>query len=102
LTARLTVTRDGPDDVKVRQVNLRLDGEGWATLEFGRAASREIAPGRHRLEAHNTFAGKTAEFEAAPGEEVRFRVQNVAGFGTWLIWVLGAGPLYVRLEREGP
>ena len=65
--ARLVVTRDAPDDVGDRQIILSLDSEHWTTLLFGRSATREVPPGRHRLKADNTLFRKTVEFDLAPG-----------------------------------
>jgi hypothetical protein len=99
-TARLTVERTGAEDVRTRQVVLSLDGEPLATLLFGQRASHDIAPGHHRLRAHNTLVWKTVEFDAAANEHVRFRIVNRAGLGsTALVALLGVGPLYVTLER---
>ena len=101
--ARLTVERTHTDDVRTRQVVLSLDGEPLATLLFGDRVTREIAPGPHRLRAHNTLVWKTVEFEAKPGEHVRFTTVNRAGLGsTALVALLGVGPLYVTLERLAP
>ena len=98
--ARLTVERTDAGDVRTRQVVLSLDGDALATLLFGQRVSREIQPGPHRLRAHNTLVWKTIEFDAQPGEHVRFQTVNRAGFGsTALVALLGAGPLYVTLER---
>lgn len=98
--ARLTVDRNGPDDVRTRQVVVSLDGEPMATLLFGQQASREISPGHHRLRAHNTLVWKTVEFAVAPDEHVRFRVVNRAGLGSMtLVALLGVGPLFVKIER---
>jgi hypothetical protein len=64
--------------------------------------NREISPGHHRLRVHNTLVWKTVEFDAASGEHVRFGVVNRAGFGSMaLLALLGAGPLYVTVERLG-
>jgi hypothetical protein len=99
-TARLTIERVDAADVRTRQVVLSLDGDRIATLLFGDRATREIAPGRHRLRAHNTLVWKTVEFEARPGEHVRFATVNRAGLGSMaLVALLGVGPLYVTLER---
>lgn len=99
-TARLTVERNGQDDVRTRQVVVSLDGERMATLLFGERTSREISPGQHRLRAHNTLVWKTVEFVAAPDELVRFTVVNRAGFGSMtLVALLGVGPLFVKIER---
>jgi hypothetical protein len=98
--ARLIVTRTSRDDVGTRQIILSLDGEPWATLLDGQSATRDIAPGPHRLRAYNTLVWKTVEFDVAPGESVRFSAVNRAGRGTAaLIALLGVGPLYVTLER---
>jgi len=98
--ARLTVERIASDDVRTRQVVLSLDREPLATLLFGERVTREIPPGLPLLRAHDTLVWKTVEFDAQPGEHVRFRTVNRAGFGSmWLVALLGAGPLYVTLER---
>jgi hypothetical protein len=100
--ARLTVERTGADDVRTRQVVVSLDGEPLGTLLFGGRVNREISPGHHRLRVHNTLVWKTVEFDAASGEHVRFGVVNRAGFGSMaLVALLGAGPLYVTVERLG-
>jgi hypothetical protein len=99
-SARLTVERTAAEDVKTRQVVLSLDGEPFATLLFGERATREIAPGHHRMRAHNTLVWKTVEFDISPGEHVEFAVVNRPGFGSMaLVALLGVGPLYVTIER---
>jgi hypothetical protein len=97
--ARLTVARTLPIDIGQRHVDVYLDGARIGSLEDGQTLTREIAPGRHVLKAHNTLLGKTVEFDAAPGEDVRFATANRKGFGSWLIWYFGAGPMYVELTR---
>ena len=99
-SARLTVTRNTPTDVKVRQVVLSLDGEELATLLYGESVTRELAPGEHRLRAHNTLVWKTVDFDIKAGEHVRFRVINRPGPGTYaLLSLLGTGPIYLTLEH---
>lgn len=99
-SARLTVGRTAAEDVRTRQVVLSLDSQPLATLLFGERATREIAPGHRRLRAHNTLVWKTVEFDASPGEHVRFSAVNRAGLGSMaLVALLGVGPLYVTLER---
>ena len=98
--ARLTVERTSDEDVRQRQIVLSLDGSPFATLLHGESASCDIAPGRHRLRAHNTLVWKTVEFETTAGETIRFLTVNRAGPGTVrMISLLGVGPLYVTLER---
>ena len=97
---RLTVVRDAPNDVKVRQVIVSLDGEGLATLLYGESVTRELPAGPHYLRAHNTLVWKTRDFEVRAGEHVQFRVINRPGPGTYaMLSLLGAGPIYLTLER---
>ncbi len=101
--AVLTVERRDPADVRIRQLVVSLDGEPFATLLFGEAASRPVPPGPHRLRVHNTLVWKNVPFDAAPGEQVRFRAVNRPGPGSMmLLALLGAGPLYVTVERVTP
>jgi hypothetical protein len=97
--ARLTVDRTSDKDVRTRQIVLSLDGNRFATLLHGESATRDVAPGHHRLRAHNTLVWKTVEFDIAAGETLRFAAVNRAGPGTMaLVALLGVGPLYVTLE----
>lgn len=101
LPARITVSRRERDDVKDRQVVVSLDGGPLATLLFGEAVTREVAPGPHRLRAHNTLFWKTLELDLEPGQHARFVAVNRAGLGTYsFLGLLGAGPLYLTLRRE--
>ena len=100
-TARVTVRRQSPEDVRMRQLVASVDGRNGATLLHGDSVTIEIEPGPHRLRVHNTLVWKTVRFDAAPGEHVRFSAVNRAGFGTYsMIGLLGAGPLYVTVTRE--
>ena len=100
-TATVTVTRRSPTDVKQRQVFVSIDGERFAALSFGESASREVVPGRHVLRAHNTLVWKTIECDMTAGEDVRFKIINRPGFGTYaMLSLLGTGPIYLTFERE--
>ena len=97
---RVTVSRQSPDDVGEREIFVTLDGTELAILRNGETAVRDVGPGRHELRAHNTLFRKRQEFDLAPGEEARFIVVNKVGWGSYtLMTLLGAGPLYLTLER---
>jgi hypothetical protein len=99
-SARITVTRKDPQDVRDRQIVVSVDGEPLDTLLFGEEATREVAPGEHRLRAHNTLFWKNLTVTLAPGEHARFSAVNRAGMGTFsLLGLLGVGPLYMTFER---
>jgi hypothetical protein len=98
--ATVTVTRTSESDFKSRQLIVWIDGKRVATLLWGDSITTELQPGRHRVRVSNTLVWKTLEFELAPGEQVFFEAINRTGPGTMLLLVvLGAGPLYVTLQR---
>jgi hypothetical protein len=100
-TARLTVRRQSPEDVRQRQLIVSLDGEQWVTLMFGQSATRELPPGRHTVTVYNTLVWKTHELTLAGGDHVSLSVVNRATFGTYaLVGLLGVGPLYVTIDRD--
>ncbi len=99
--ARITITRRHESDVRDRQIVVSVDGEHLDTLLYGQQATREIAPGPHRLKAHNTLFWRNLDVDLEPGEHARFIVINRAGSGTLsLLGILGVGPLYLTFERE--
>ena len=98
--ARITVSRQSPEDVGEREIFVSLDGTELAILRSGEAATRDVEPGQHELRAHNTLFRKREQFELAAGEHARFRVVNRTGWGSYtMMTLLGAGPLYLTLER---
>lgn len=103
MESQVTVSRTSPQDIKDRQVVVKLDGQIFAKLSFGKTATRPVAPGRHTLLVDNTFHKKTLEFELAAGEHASFRTINRAPGCTYvLVAFFGAGPMFVSIERESP
>jgi hypothetical protein len=100
MSARLTITRRQSDDVQDRTIQLWVDGERIDNLPYGKTYTRDIAPGRHVVKAHNTLFGTNLEFEAAPGEEVRLSCANgMTGGGKLMVLLMGVAYLRVRLEQ---
>jgi hypothetical protein len=99
--AHLTVSRPGPGTLSDNYLmSISLDGEVIARLGGGRSVTREIAPGRHSLRANNTLMWRTVEFDAAPGEHVRFVASNRSGLMTTIMAMIGTGWFYVDVDRE--
>jgi hypothetical protein len=99
--ARITVSRKHEDDVRDRQIVISIDGEKVATLLFGQEVTRDLAPGSHRIKAHNTLFWKNLDVDLTPGEHARFSVVNRAGPGSLsMLGILGVAPLYLTFERE--
>lgn len=97
--ARLVITRDHPQDVQDRPIYLWVDGEKWdGILRYGKVFEREIAPGHHKVKAHNTLFGNTVEFDAKPGQTIRYRCENgLSPGGIIMVLMLGVAYLKVRL-----
>jgi hypothetical protein len=101
MAAHLTVTRTSSADVQQRQVIIKLDGEPFATLLYGQSATRAIEPGSHELRVDNTWVKKSIDFQIEEGEQVTYNVTNTAGrFTWWMVAALGAGPMYLKIERQ--
>jgi hypothetical protein len=100
-TATVTVHRTSSADMQERELYVSIDGGPNTILSFGDSVTLNVAPGRHRIRVHNTLSRRVAEFDAAPGDQVRFSAANVRGrnFGI-LATFLGIGPMHTVLERE--
>jgi hypothetical protein len=98
--AQITVARTLERDIGIREVRVWLDEELIATLRNKQSVVRAVAPGQHTLRAHNTLVGKSIDFELAEGEHARFTTSNRTGCASSMIFLLGAGPIYLSLDRE--
>ncbi|HVT11265.1 MAG TPA: hypothetical protein VHE55_03285 [Fimbriimonadaceae bacterium] len=98
--ATLAVTRDSARDLKIRGVEILLDGRFVGNLNYGESLDVPIEPGPHTLTATNRLKSKSAEFEAKPEEVVRFRTTGIAMGGIWAVMaMLGTVAYRVELER---
>jgi hypothetical protein len=101
LRSTITISREHPSDCAQRQVFLRVDGGPRVALVFGESFTTDLEPGRHRLRVHNTLMWKTIDFAIEPGEHLEFIVINSARWWTaGVVGVLGAAPLFLRVERR--
>jgi hypothetical protein len=99
--ATLVITRDAPDDVQDRWVRITIDEGEEEILRYGLTLTRQLAPGHHRVKAHNTLSGDSLEFDAAPGRTVRIKVYNtVAKGGVLMLMATGFAFITVRLELQ--
>ena len=100
MSARVSITRNHPEDVQDRVVKLWVDGEPAGRLPYGQTVTVDVAPGRHIVKAHNTLFGTTLEFDAAPGEEIRLSCLNgMTGGARLMVLMLGVAYLRVRLTQ---
>lgn len=94
------VTRNSPQDIKVRDLLVFLDEKEIANLQYKEEIELQVPLGRHTLKATNTLSTKVEDFEASTGEIIRFAVRNrFKGFLALIMMMLGFAPYYVELER---
>ncbi len=97
----ITIRRTSQNDVQQRQIIVKLDGEKVGEVFFGDTISVPVSPGHHRLRVDNTWNWKSFELDVAAGDHLKFQTVSRAGRFTWfLVSMLGAGPIYVSIERE--
>jgi hypothetical protein len=98
--ARVVVSRDSERDIKMRSLNVFLDGESWLDLKFGTDAETAISPGHHVLKVTNTVFSSKCEFDVSAGETVRFSAGNITrGLGAIMFVVFGMGIYSTFLHR---
>jgi hypothetical protein len=99
--AQITIRRTSPEDVQLRQVIVKLDGQRVAELMYGGSVTLPVTPGRHKLRVDNTWNWKTLDLDIAPGDHLKFLTISRVGRFTWfLVGTLGAGPMYVSIQPD--
>jgi hypothetical protein len=102
-SARLVVRRDSQRDIKIRGLDILLDGEYVANIGYGAEYSGLIRAGEHELSVTNQLYTRRCSFTVEPGGSVSFRAGNVAnGLTAIMVGVLGIGPYRCFLERLPP
>ena len=98
-TAKITITRNSPEDVQTRQIVVFLDRERIGELLFGDTITFSASPGRHTLRVDNTWNHQDLDLDLAAGSDSRFVSKSTASqFSRFLLVALGAGPIYVSIE----
>jgi hypothetical protein len=99
--AQITIRRTSPEDVQLRQIVVKLDGQRVAELMYGNSVTIPVPPGRHKLRVDNTWNWKTLDLDLAPGDQLKFQTVSRVGRFTWfLVGTLGAGPMYVSIHPD--
>ena len=100
MESRVTVSRTSPDDVKQRQIIVKLDGKRLGELMTGDEISQRGGTRAASFASGQHLELEECDFTLAPGEHARFQTVNRGGRFTWfLVGTLGVGPMYVHIER---
>ena len=95
----IQIVRDTPDDVQDRWVRIYFDDGPEEILKYGATLRREVAPGRHRIRAHNTLSSDTVDVDVAAGQTLHIRCHNrVAKGGVLMMLTTGFAFITVQLE----
>jgi hypothetical protein len=98
---RIVVSRNDERDIKIRGLEVLLDGEFVANLQFGQSYEAPIPAGSHRVTATNRMFTRHIDFDLAPGREARFTATSVALHGIWtLIALMGTVAYRVSLKQD--
>ncbi|HWD37869.1 MAG TPA: hypothetical protein VG944_03415 [Fimbriimonas sp.] len=98
----LVVERTSDDDIKIRDLYVKVDDFSEGNVEYGDRLELPLQPGKHQLKITNRLFTQSADFDLKPGETVRFEATNVLLKGVFLplMIVSGTGMYKVRLRRS--
>ena len=77
----LVVQRDADDDIKMRNLEVHLDGKWAADLDYGGAFETELEPGEHEIMVTNKLKKERMTFVLREGETATFQGTNVLAQG---------------------
>ena len=97
---RLIVQRKSEQDIKMRDLLVRVDDGPQFNLNFGQSKEFDIEPGDHTLHASNRLYSDTTTFSINENETLTYEVANLtSGCIAALFIGLGMGLYRVRIER---
>lgn len=73
----LVLDRTATDDIKMRDLYVRIDDGPELTLQYGETTTQPIASGEHRISVTNRLYSQTERFTVQPNETVRYATINV-------------------------
>ena len=99
-TGRLVVTRDDPRDIKIRNLEVWIDGSHAADLKFGERYEGRLEAGEHVVRATNRLSSRELTVSVKEGGSVALQAANRVGFvGGAMMALVGVGPYRVELSR---
>lgn len=99
--ATLVIIRTADQDIKMRDLYIRVDDLPERTLQFGDRVSMPLAAGKHTVLGTNRLFKKLLTVELERGQTVTVQAANVPGGCLYipLYIVSGTGGYRVTLER---
>ena len=98
---QIVVSRNDDRGIKIRGLEILIDGEFVSNLTFGQSYGAAIPAGSHKLTATNRLFSRHIDFDIAPGQELRFTATCVPLHGIWiLVALMGTVAYRVSLRQE--
>jgi len=98
--ARLLFVRQSDRDIKMRGLEVLVDGEMVTDLQYGKTYQATVTPGPHEVKVTNSLYTQKLDVELKPGETIRFETGNIAtGLTGVMMSTIGIGPYKVFLRR---
>ena len=86
----LVVRRDSEEDIKIRGMDVLVDGEWKNDLQYGQAYEIELPPGEHIVAVSNKLKKEEAQFMLREGETVVYQATNLLSKGVSTV-LMGLG-----------
>lgn len=96
--------RNSPRDIKIRGLDVMVNGQFVQDLSFGKAFALDLPAGKHEVMATNRLYKRKLEIGVNPGETVIVDVGNVVGgLGALMVLAIGMGfyGVFIELAADG-
>jgi hypothetical protein len=101
VSGELAIVRNADNDIKMRGLQIFLDGQYVDDLSFNSEFTSQVSPGSHTVMVSNHLYKKSLTFNLAEGERVELSAGNrFTLIGGLMVSVLGMGPYRVFLDRR--
>jgi len=98
--ATLVVRRDSDEDIKIRNLEVYVDGKWAADVAYGNSFETPLAAGDHEIMVTNKLKKQKADFVVKDGDQVVFQGTNVLSKGaSAILGGLGMIVYHVTLKR---
>ena len=95
----LFLQRRSDRDIKIRGLEILVDGDDYFNLNYGQEKQVSLAEGEHEFKASNGLFSVRQFFVIESGKTVSFDVSNVAsGFAKFVFMLIGMGPYRVVVK----
>lgn len=101
--AELIVSRNADYDIKMRGLEIFVDGKFAHDLSYPKSWSTQLSPGQHTIEVSNHLYKKSIDVQAIAGQKIELLAGNrFTPVGGIMVTVLGMGPYRVFLTEQSP